>query len=80
MADELGAIDFAVNLLREGCAPRAIMKALRSLPVPTRRRGGLAARLAARDALAAKSSSEPVPNDTVAAMTEAYLKCVGRPD
>lgn len=79
LAHERGAVDFALRLLAEDCRPRDIVAALRSMPkAAERRHGGLAARIAARDALAAvPPPSDSTQNATAAELIRAYNKALG---
>jgi hypothetical protein len=82
LAHERGAVDFATRLLADdGVKTCEIAAVLRSMPEETARpRGGFAARIAARDALAAPPPTDPTPNATAELMA-AYNKCfVGRAD
>jgi hypothetical protein len=72
-----GGVDLAVKLLTEGLKTREIEVVLRTLPQASQRRGGLAARIAARDALAAVPASHPTRSAQVTALIGAYNKALG---
>lgn len=81
MAHEREQIDFALSLLEQGLSPAKIVRLMASVPMDPRPRGGLPARIAARDALSAatpKSIDIGTPQDHAAEMITAYEKALSR--
>lgn len=68
-------MDFALGRLSEGWKPREIMAVLRAMPEAPSRRYGLAARIAARDALG--PPPPPSGGGTAAQILAAYNKAFG---
>jgi hypothetical protein len=79
LAQERGAVDFAVGRLADGWKPSEIAATLRALPEAQARRYGLAARIAAYQATLTDdgSASSTTPSGTAAAMIATYRKAIG---
>lgn len=79
LAIERGQTDMAITLLNQGLRGADIERVIAGLPeVAAPRRGGLALRIAQRDALLAVEPASSGTNPTAAEMIRAYDKAFGR--